>query len=125
MARRRRRGWLNKGKRKLERLHRFRVPSPQLAMCVPAIINNHLQGNRQNTSQGEDIKIHYYPGNVGILNYWMFAMISIGCIFIVFVGISIYILCRSTCRPEYRVPEYPDQGRRTKIHESPMPSLWT
>ena len=27
-----------------------------------------------------------------IMNYWMFAMISIGCIFIVFVGVSIYIL---------------------------------
>ena len=26
------------------------------------------------------------------MNYWMFAMISIGCIFIVFVGVSIYIL---------------------------------
>ena len=30
------------------------------------------------------------------MNYWMFAMISIGCIFIVFVGVSIYILWYSS-----------------------------
>ena len=33
---------------------------------------------------------------VGILNYWMFAMITIACIFIVFVGVSIYILWYAT-----------------------------
>ena len=87
-------------------------PSPRLAMCVSATFNASLHGGEQK-SQGGDIKIHYYPGklnhflrvkiilgfffmssflDVGILNYWMFAMISIGCIFIVFVGISIYIL---------------------------------
>ena len=27
-----------------------------------------------------------------MMNYWMFALIGIGCIFIVFVGVSIYIL---------------------------------
>eukprot|EP00090_Calanus_glacialis_P045441 TRINITY_DN8432_c0_g1_i1.p1 TRINITY_DN8432_c0_g1~~TRINITY_DN8432_c0_g1_i1.p1 ORF type:complete len:1537 (-),score=130.83 TRINITY_DN8432_c0_g1_i1:368-4978(-) len=98
-------------------------PSPRLAMCVSATFNASLQGG-DNKSQGGDIKIHYYP-DVGILNYWMFAMISIGCIFIVFVGISIYILCQSTCRPEYRVPEYPERRTRTKTQEPPMPSLWT
>ena len=30
------------------------------------------------------------------MNYWMFAMVSIGCIFIVFVGVSIYILWYSS-----------------------------
>ena len=33
-----------------------------------------------------------YIAEIGILNYWMFAMITIACIFIVFVGVSIYIL---------------------------------
>lgn len=98
-------------------------PSPRLARCVDNTNNASLQGGDQ-TSLAGDIKIHYYP-DVGILNYWMFAMISIGCIFIVFVGISIYILCQSTCRPEYRVPEYPERRMRTKNQEPPMPSLWT
>ena len=82
-------------------------PSPRLSMCVSATHNASLQGG-DHKSQSGDIKIHYYPGkfhhhvknlsdnisslDVGILNYWMFAMISIGCIFIAFVGISIYIL---------------------------------
>ena len=34
---------------------------------------------------------HFFA-EIGILNYWMFAMITIACIFIVFVGVSIYIL---------------------------------
>jgi len=98
-------------------------PSPRLSMCVSATHNASLQGG-DHKSQSGDIKIHYYP-DVGILNYWMFAMISIGCIFIAFVGISIYILCQSTCRPEYRVPEYPERRMRSKTQEPPMPSLWT
>ena len=32
---------------------------------------------------------------------------------------------QSTCRPEYRVPEYPERRTRTKTQEPPMPSLWT
>ena len=33
------------------------------------------------------------------MNYWMFALIGIGCIFIVFVGVSIYILWRVKNKP--------------------------
>ena len=80
----------------------------QLTSCLATITNSSLQADQAGTTD-TDINIHYYPGNVwcyfqfspndnigiaeiGILNYWMFAMITIACIFIVFVGVSIYIL---------------------------------
>merc|ERR1719410_2766020 len=73
----------------------------QLVTCLPL---SHVTNTTMARAEG-DINIHYYP-EIGILNYWMFAMITIACIFIVFVGVSIYILCQSTCRAEYRVPDY-------------------
>lgn len=103
--------------------------SPRLTKCLVAVKNSSLQGMQDNASKrGEDIQIHYYPDGK-IMNYWMFAMISIGCIFIVFVGISIYILCKSTCRAEYPGPDYQDNRRaRTKQgrghQEQPISSLW-
>ena len=84
-------------------------------MCLSAVSNSSLQSD-QASSGNDAINIHYYPGiyglvlycneqdlynldskmcfvaEIGILNYWMFAMITIACIFIVFVGVSIYIL---------------------------------
>ena len=81
-------------------------PSSSL-VCSPAS-NSSSQQADQAAKPVNDINIHYYPGNfpaqhisssavsvfaeIGILNYWMFAMITIACIFIVFVGVSIYIL---------------------------------
>ena len=96
--------------------HLTSSPSNSL-VCSPASSNSTLHQADQAAKPVNDINIHYYPGEaggrgclsqksikvtksthlvtfseIGILNYWMFAMITIACIFIVFVGVSIYIL---------------------------------
>merc|ERR1712203_1319269 len=41
--------------------------------------------------------ISYYPkDDFSDLNPWMLATIGIGCVFIAFVGVSIYLMCKST-----------------------------
>merc|ERR1712038_151255 len=44
---------------------------------------------------GGNFTIKYFPESTD-LNYWMLAMIGIGCVFIIFVGFSIYLMCKST-----------------------------
>jgi len=99
------------------------LSSPHLTACLPRATNSSLQSA---TGHG-DIRVHRYYPDGKIMNYWMFAMISIGCIFIVFVGVSIYILCRATCRPSYAPgpPGCPEPRSRAKHQEPPLPSLWT
>jgi len=46
-------------------------------------------------------KLKYFPDDSQI-NYWMFAMIGIGCAFITFVGFSIFIMCRGSRRDVQR-----------------------
>jgi len=42
----------------------------------------------------QEIRAHYFPGD-GEINFWTFAMIGISCTFLVFVGFSVFIMCRS------------------------------
>jgi len=51
-----------------------------------------------------DVPKSYYPKDTE-LNPWMLAMIGIGCVFIAFVGVSIYLMCKSTNQEVSRVPK--------------------
>lgn len=50
------------------------------------------------------VPFSYFPDD-SQLNHWMLAMIGIGCIFIAFVGVSIYLMCKSTNQETTRVPK--------------------
>jgi hypothetical protein len=50
------------------------------------------------------VPFKYYPEDTH-LNHWMLAMIGIGCVFIAFVGVSIYLMCKSANHTPSRIPK--------------------
>ena len=65
---------------------------PKLVFCNPTMTNGTaVEPGRTVDSASKNFTIKYYPDDPD-LNYWMLAMIGIGCIFIVFVGFSIYLM---------------------------------
>lgn len=71
-------------------------------------MNNHVDFN--NSSEEKVYAISYFPDD-SQLNFWMFAMIGLGCSFIIFVAISLFIMCRSGSsrgsRPKANTPRSP------------------
>ncbi|XP_071440668.1 thrombospondin type-1 domain-containing protein 7B-like, partial [Hetaerina americana] len=54
-----------------------------------------VQGVRGTEDDAEIQSRFYYPKDDDV-NIWMFAMIGIGCVFIVFVAVSIYLMCHGS-----------------------------
>nr|CAD7409494.1 unnamed protein product [Timema cristinae] len=44
----------------------------------------------------DEIQSRFYYPKDDDMNVWMFAMIGIGCVFIVFVAVSLYLMCHSS-----------------------------
>ncbi|XP_068083868.1 thrombospondin type-1 domain-containing protein 7B [Anabrus simplex] len=87
------------------------TPHRRLAGCVPTVMADTTATDtlmRHRVRPGDVIGVtetiiaddeiqsrFYYPKDDDI-NVWMFAMIGIGCIFIVFVAVSIYLMCNGS-----------------------------
>ncbi|GFT86949.1 uncharacterized protein NPIL_433201 [Nephila pilipes] len=48
-------------------------------------------------STTEQIQFMYYPDD-NETSLWMYAMIIVGCAFVVFVAVTLYLMCHSTIR---------------------------
>lgn len=71
------------------------------------------------SSIDDDISVLYYP-NDGEFNIWMVAMIAIGSLFLVFVGVTIFLICSSreesnSCKRNMSVAGAPSEFR-TRVH---------
>jgi len=100
-------------------------PAPRLSACLDIHAGNVTSQGLGVNDQKDDtnVQFNYFPDG-RVLSYWMFALITIGCIFIIFLGISIYILCKSTCKNDYSEPDIPNNRVRMKRQETPLPPLW-
>uniref|UniRef100_A0A2L2YNZ7 Uncharacterized protein n=1 Tax=Parasteatoda tepidariorum TaxID=114398 RepID=A0A2L2YNZ7_PARTP len=55
----------------------------------------------------EEVKLMYFPDDNEV-SFWMYAMITVGTVFILFVAVTLYLMCHSTIRqvaeeePKYR-----------------------
>jgi len=92
------------------------IPSSKhrLVFCQPTMTNGTLQGSASVSggagingfiSHNATVPFKYYPEPSDHLNHWMLAMIGIGCVFIAFVGVSIYLMCKSTNHTPSRIPK--------------------
>ncbi|XP_063229191.1 thrombospondin type-1 domain-containing protein 7A-like [Bacillus rossius redtenbacheri] len=67
-----------------------------LAITDPALRHRVGHSATEFTAAPDEIQSRYYYPKDEDINVWMFAMIGIGCVFIVFVAVSIYLMCHSS-----------------------------
>ncbi|XP_035215194.1 thrombospondin type-1 domain-containing protein 7A-like, partial [Stegodyphus dumicola] len=62
-----------------------------------------------------EIRLKYYPDDSQV-SFWMYAMISIGTAFVIFVAVTVYLMCRSSLRQRsVSVERQPSLRRRTNV----------
>ncbi|XP_047103075.1 thrombospondin type-1 domain-containing protein 7A-like [Schistocerca piceifrons] len=70
----------------------------QLTKCIQASENkgnakNKVQFDGEFTGAPDEILSRYYYPRDDEINVWMFAVIGIGCLFVIFVAVSVYVMC--------------------------------
>lgn len=61
---------------------------------------NHTNSSRHkghNMPDDGEVKISYFPSDDDV-SFWMYAMIAVGSAFVIFVAVTIYLMCHSTVR---------------------------
>ncbi|XP_059486112.1 thrombospondin type-1 domain-containing protein 7B-like isoform X2 [Neocloeon triangulifer] len=79
-----------------------RQSARQLKACVDM---SHVQMSQARRALEEaEIQARFYYPKEDDMSVWMFAMIGVGCVFVVFVALSLYIMCRNPPANEAEVP---------------------
>nr|XP_042906332.1 thrombospondin type-1 domain-containing protein 7B [Parasteatoda tepidariorum] len=76
---------------------------------------NILNGPHPPANHSAPTQVKYYPDDSQV-SFWMYAMISIGTAFVIFVAITVYMMCRSSLRQRpTSVERQPSVRRRTNL----------
>ncbi|XP_054707345.1 thrombospondin type-1 domain-containing protein 7A-like isoform X2 [Uloborus diversus] len=93
--------------------HRLSVLSPSSGRCPTETKGPHPPANH--SAPTAEIRLMYYPDD-SKASFWMYAMISIGTAFVIFVAVTVYLMCRSSLRQRtVSVERQPSLRRRNNI----------
>ncbi|GFT17997.1 uncharacterized protein NPIL_332211 [Nephila pilipes] len=90
------------------------LTSPTSPSCSLGAKGPHPPANH--SAPTPEIRLMYYPDDSKV-SFWMYAMISIGTAFVIFVAVTVYLMCRSSLRQRsVSVERQPSVRRRVNAN---------